>query len=91
MVQADVRVIPNPSLVGAQHVVVLHAISLEQIVMPIVHQHREVHHDLVLGLRQHELLVMGKPHQLRRDEHLLDRLMKQVLRITDDLELFEHR
>jgi hypothetical protein len=68
---------------------VLHAVTLEQTMMPIVHQHRKVHHDLVLGLGENDLLMVLESDDLGGDQHLLDRLMEEIGRIPDDLEFFE--
>ena len=59
VVQVDVRVVANAALVRPQRIVVLHPIALEKIVVPVVHEHRKVHHDLVVGLGKNDLLMVG--------------------------------
>ena len=58
--------------------------------LPVVHEHREVHLDLVARLRQDQLLVMLDAHDLRGRQQLLERLVEEVRRVAVDPQVLEH-
>jgi hypothetical protein len=82
---------PDAALVRAERVVVLDAVALEQLVVPVVHPDREVHHHLVLRLREDDPHAVLEIDQLRRLEHHVDRLEVQVVRVGREPELVEDR
>ncbi len=64
LVEADLLVVPHAALVGAQQVVVLNPVSLEDAGFTVVHLHREMYDQLVLGLRKDRLRMSRKAGQL---------------------------
>ena len=84
------RVEAKPALERPERGVVLHAPAAEEPVLPVVHEHREVHLDLVARLRQDQLLVMLDAHDLRGRQQLLERLVEQVRGVAVDPQVLEH-
>jgi len=70
------------ALVWAAGVVVLDAVSLEELVVPVVHFDGEVNHDLVLGLSEDDPGAMLEVEQLGRVKHRVDGLEIEVVWIV---------
>jgi hypothetical protein len=66
LVQRHLVVEADAALVGAEHVVVLDAVALEQPVLAVVQAHREVDDQLVLRLRQDLADGRGKTAEVSR-------------------------
>ena len=79
LVERDVLVIADAALVGAEDVVVLDAIALEELERPVVHADREVDDELVLRLRQDERGVARQLHRLGR---LLELQLDDVVEVA---------
>jgi hypothetical protein len=90
IIEVYIGVVAQAALVGAQGVVMLDAVSLEQTVVAVVHADGEVHHQLVLGLGEDHLHAVAQLEHIRRAEHRLDGLCVEVVGILGEAKLVEH-
>lgn len=63
LIEADLLMIPNAALVGSHHVVVLNPIALEDARFAVIHLHRKMHDQLVLGFCEDPLHMHWKADQ----------------------------
>ena len=70
------------ALVWATGIIMLDSVSLEEPMMPIVHLHREVDHDLVLWLSEDDAGAMLEIYKLCRLKHRVYGLEVQVVWIV---------
>ena len=78
------------ALVWPACIVVLDAVAFEEFVMPVIHLHGEVNHDLVLRLREDDPRAMLEIDKLCRFKHGVDGLEIQVIWIVRESEFFGH-
>ncbi len=78
----------EPALVWTTGVVVLDSVALEEPMMPVVHLHWEVNHDLVLWLREDDSRAMLEIDKFCRFKHCVDGLEIQVVWIVRESEFF---
>ena len=67
----------------------LDAITLEETMAAIIHLHWELHHHFAFWLRENDLLVMPKSHQLRRMQQSLRRFMEKVSMLRREPDFLE--
>ncbi len=91
MIETHAGVIPHAALVRAQDVVVLNAVTLEQLVSAVVHADGEMDHDLGLGLGHDQFKMVGQIQPIRRIEHLADGLKINVVGFVTKTEFRENR
>lgn len=89
VVEMHVVMKAEAALVGAEGVVVLNAIALEEPVVTVVHLHGEVDHDFGLGLGEDDLDAVRQTHQLGGVEHGADGLAVEVVRVGREAKFVE--
>ena len=64
MVELDILMVSNASLIRTEHLVVLDTISLEQAISIVIHADRQMDHQLVLGPGKDQFEPMGHIQQI---------------------------
>ena len=72
--------VANTPLVGTEDVMVLDAVSLEELELATVHLDGKMNHDFVFGLGEDQLQAMGKTDQIRGVANFANRLNVDVVR-----------
>ena len=80
----------EPALVWATSIVVLDSVAFEEFVMPVIHLHWEVNHDLILRLREDNSRAMLEVYKLCRFKHGADGLEVQVIWIVRKSEFVDY-
>jgi hypothetical protein len=91
LVERDPRVESHAAEERPEGVVVLDAVALEEPMPAVVHEHREVHHDLARGLGENDPLVMRQADELGRLQEPGERGVEGIGRIVDEPEFLEDR